>query len=119
MKVMGTLQGNNSIKAVTVNGASECAIFGDGEFELGANKYMRSPQAGKLDETFGDTYRYAGTQGYRHCEATNVAYCDGSARAVRDIYAKTASKGRIEEHNKTHKVKIGFISKDNSAYDLK
>jgi prepilin-type N-terminal cleavage/methylation domain-containing protein len=118
-QVSGELRGPNSSKAVEVLRPSECAIFGDGEFEMGANKYMRSPEAGKLDEDFPDTYRYAGTQGYRHCGATNVGYCDGSTRAVRELFTETAREERIEDYNRVSKVKVGFFSEDNSAYDLK
>jgi prepilin-type processing-associated H-X9-DG protein len=117
--VMGTLRGNNSSKAVQVQRPRECAIFGDGQFEMGANKYMRSPTAGRLDEDFGDLYRYAGTQGYRHQGCTNVGYCDGSARSVRQVYTQTQSSQRIEEHNRNNEIKVGFLSADNSAYDLK
>ena len=116
--VRGTLGGNNSSKAIKVRRPSRCAVFGDGQFTLGANKYMRSPQAGKLDMDFGNPNRYAGTQGYRHLGATNVGYCDGSVRSVREIYTETENKEIIEEYNKYHKVKIGFLSPDNSAYDL-
>ncbi|MHC4131352.1 MAG: type II secretion system protein [Planctomycetota bacterium] len=118
-RVSEILHGANSSKAVAVLRPSECAVFGDGEFEMGANKFMRSPQAGKLDKDFSDAYRYAGTQGYRHSRATNVGYCDGSARAVRDLFTETNSKERIDDYNLKHKVKVGFLSEGNMAYDLK
>lgn len=117
-KVGDIVSGPHSTKAVKVRRPSECAVFGDGEFTRGANKFMRSPKAGKLDENFGDIYRYAGTQGYRHCEATNIAWADGSATAVRDLYTETGSKSKIEQYNKTNEPRIGFISSDNDAYDL-
>jgi len=90
----------------------ECAIFGDGQWSDGANKFMRSPFPGKLDAHFSG--RYAGTQGYRHIGRTNVAFCDGSARSVRDCFKEThtAEKADIAEGT-------GFLSSDNSAYDLK
>lgn len=116
--VMGTLMGMNSSTVAELRRPSSIAIFGDGEFESGANKYMRSPQAGKLDRDFGNASRYAGTQGYRHLEMTNVAYCDGSVHSVRDLYTETKSKERIERYNEFSPVKIGFLSEDNSAYDL-
>lgn len=117
-KVNGMKLGYNSSKITSVRKPSRCAIFGDGEFMLGANKYMRSPLAGRLDKDFGDSYRYAGTQGYRHLGKTNVGYCDGSARAVRELYTETKSKKLIEEYNRDKKNKVGFLSADNSAYDI-
>lgn len=117
-KVNGMKLGNNSNKITSVRKPSRCAIFGDGEFTLGANKYMRSPSAGRLDKDFGNSYRYAGTQGYRHLGKTNVGYCDGSARTVRELYTETKSKKIIEEYNRENKNKVGFLSADNSAYDI-
>ncbi len=120
VKIGNDIIGSDSAKAINVRKPSSCAVFGDGQFESGANKFMRSPQAGKLDENFPDAYRYAGTQGYRHeGNATNVAYADGSARTVRKICTSELHKKRIEDHNKINDVKLGFLSPDNSAYDLK
>lgn len=118
VKVMGELRGMNSSTAAELHRTSNVAIFGDGQFELGANKYMRAPAAGKLDRDFGNWFRYAGTQGYRHLDMTNVAYCDGSVRRVRELYTETKSKERIDRYNKISPVKVGFLSGDNSAYDL-
>ncbi len=115
----GITLGSKSSKIDEVVRSSDCAIFGDGEFVLGANKYMRSPQAGKLDKDFGDSYRYAGTQGYRHMGRTNTAYCDGRVAAVSERYSETKSKAVIDEYNKQSVVKVGFLSMDNREYDLK
>jgi prepilin-type N-terminal cleavage/methylation domain-containing protein/prepilin-type processing-associated H-X9-DG protein len=90
---------------------SECAIFGDGQWADGANKFMRSPFSGKLDEGFFG--RYAGTQGYRHLDKTNVAWGDGSVRTVGDCFAETHP---VEKENIASVT--GFLSSDNSAYDL-
>jgi len=99
-----------SAKVSQVKRPDQCAIFGDGQWGNGANKFMRSPFAGKLDKGFFG--RYAGTQGYRHLGKTNVAYCDGSVRAVRDCFTDThkAEKKNIAPGT-------GFLSPDNSAYD--
>ena len=100
-----------SSKVNEVKKPSECAIFGDGQWSDGANKFMRSPLPGKLDEGFFG--RYAGTQGYRHLGKTNVAFCDGSVRSLRDCFTEThpAEKANIAPGT-------GFLSPDNSAYDL-
>jgi prepilin-type N-terminal cleavage/methylation domain-containing protein len=98
--------------AVMVKRPSQCALFGDGQWENGANKFMRAPWPNEGDAAFFG--RAAGTQGYRHCGKTNVAYCDNSARAVGECYKNTDI---AEVHNIAPGT--GFLSLDNSAYDLK
>ena len=100
-----------SSRASEVRKPDKCALFGDGQWADGANKFMRSPFSGKLDEGFFG--RYAGTQGYRHLGKTNVAWCDGSVGWVRDCFTEThpAEKKNIAPGT-------GFLSPDNSAYDL-
>jgi prepilin-type N-terminal cleavage/methylation domain-containing protein/prepilin-type processing-associated H-X9-DG protein len=100
-----------SSKASEVRKPDSCALFGDGQWADGANKFMRSPFSGKLDEGFFG--RYAGTQGYRHFGKTNVAWCDGSVGCVRDCFTEThpAEKENIAPGT-------GFLSSDNGAYDL-
>ena len=98
-----------SSRVSEVKRPSECAIFGDGQWAEGANKFMRSPLPGKLDAFFSG--RYAGTQGYRHLGRTNVAYCDGSVKSIQGCYKRT-DPANIAEWT-------GFLSADNSAYDLK
>jgi len=100
-----------SSRVTEVKKPDRCALFGDGQWAEGANKFMRSPFSGKLDEGFFG--RYAGTQGYRHLGKTNVAWCDGSVGWVRDCFTEThpAEKENIAPWT-------GFLSPDNSAYDL-
>ena len=62
------------------------AIFGDGGFESGANKFMRSPWPTPRD---GFAERYAGTQHYRHLGRTNVGWCDGSASSTESLFRET------------------------------
>jgi prepilin-type processing-associated H-X9-DG protein len=99
-------------KAGQVLKPGQCALFGDGGYAAGANKFMRAPWPNPGDLNFTD--RYAGTQDFRHLGATNVAYCDGSVKSVRTRYTETDkwSKDRISEGT-------GFLSPDNDAYDLK
>jgi prepilin-type processing-associated H-X9-DG protein len=97
-------------RAETVISPAQCALFGDGQWKDGANKFMRAPWPSECD-TF--PFRAAGTQGYRHCGKTNVAYCDGSARTVSECYKNTNSAEVPNIADGT-----GFLSPDNSAYDL-
>jgi prepilin-type N-terminal cleavage/methylation domain-containing protein/prepilin-type processing-associated H-X9-DG protein len=117
--VFGEIIGSNSSKIDEIERSSDCAIFGDGQFTLGANKFMRAPQTGTLDSSFADKDRYSGTQGYRHLGKTNAAYCDGRVESVKEKFTQTKSKQILDEYNKQNPVKIGFLSSDNSAYDLK
>lgn len=99
-------------RTVMVRKPSECALFGDGQWAGGANKFMRAPWPSEGDAAFFG--RATGTQGYRHCGKTNVAYCDGHARAVSERHSDTdiAEVRNIAPGT-------GFLSRDNSAYDLK
>lgn len=99
-------------KAEQVAKPAACALFGDGGYEAGGNKFMRAPWPNPGDLSFHD--RYAGTQDYRHRGGTNVAYCDGSVRHVRALHTETDkwSKDKIAAGT-------GFLSPDNGAYDLK
>ncbi len=106
-----------SARASAVHSPVDSAIFGDGQYTAGPNKYMRSPFDGTLDAGFGG--RYAGTQGYRHLDRTNVAYCDGSVRTQAELFEETddAGKKELQEYNEYATVKVGFLSAGNSAYD--
>ena len=90
---------------------AETALFGDGQYSAGANKFMRSPFPWQGD---GFGQRYAGTQGYRHAGCTNVAFCDGHAEPRAERYTEITPeyyKPQIAEGT-------GFLSPDNSLYDL-
>lgn len=97
-------------KAVAVKRPSQCALFGDGQWAGGANKFMRAPWPSEGDAAFFG--RATGTQGYRHCGQTNVAYCDGNARSTRELYKETDSA-----EVKNIAPGTGFLSPDNSAYN--
>ena len=100
---------------------SDCALFGDGQYSDGANKFMRAPLRSEGDLTFNA--RYAGTQGYRHRRRTNVAFCDGTAVNREELYTNVEPAkytADLEEYNDgTRDNKIGFLSPDNSIYDLR
>ena len=110
-----------SVKNHNVKGPSTTAIFGDAGENIGGkpNKYMLSPFPGKL-ETFCP--RSTGVQSYRHLQKTNVAYCDGSASSTNELYTETDdwSSNELETYNqKNIDKKVGFLSKNNNAYNLR
>jgi len=85
---------------------AETALFGDGQYANGANKYMRSPLPAPLDP---HSAVMTGTQGFRHRGMTNIAFCDGHAESLKDRFTANISNVAPE---------TGFISDDNSLYDL-
>jgi prepilin-type processing-associated H-X9-DG protein/prepilin-type N-terminal cleavage/methylation domain-containing protein len=91
-------------KACQVTATLTCALFGDGQFKSGADKYMRAPLPNPGDASF--TSRTAGTQGFRHRGMTNVAFADGHAESL----AERFSAGMAVAPG------TGFLSKDNSLY---
>ena len=105
-----------SAKIIQVKHPSSTAIFGDGEFvdgdKRGANKYMRAPWPNPRDGGFSSD-QWAGTQGYRHMGKTNVAFCDGRVQSWKYRYKDTLS-----EHIDKIGDGVGFLSEDNSLYDL-
>ena len=111
----------DSIKTMQVRSPSNTALFGDGEYTSGANKFMRAPFANPRDADFSDTFRYAGVQGFRHLNTTSVSFCDGHADFLKEVYIKTNEYSReiLELHNQTHDIKTGFLTPDNRIYDLK
>jgi prepilin-type processing-associated H-X9-DG protein len=74
---------------------------------------MRAPYRNPRDWHFGPTNRYAGTQGYRHQGATHVAWVDGHAAAHPDRFV---TGHPLDEANIAEDT--GFLSRDNSLYDL-
>ena len=100
----------NPARADMVRKPDQCALFGDGQWKNGANKFMRSPWQSACD-TF--PFRAAGTQGFRHRGKTNVAYCDGHTATVNKCYKKTDPSQITEIAEGT-----GFLSPDDTHYDL-
>jgi len=97
-------------KAHAVRNAEATALFGDGQFTGGANKFMRAPFSNAGDASFRG--RWAGTQGFRHLGRSNVAFCDGHAEALGKRYTNTLD-GPSQVAPGT-----GFLSPDNALYDL-
>jgi prepilin-type processing-associated H-X9-DG protein/prepilin-type N-terminal cleavage/methylation domain-containing protein len=92
----------------------QCAIFGDGQYGNNqANKFMRAPIENEREKDISNATRHAGTQGFRHLKTTNVAFADGHAESRRDRHTKTYSS--IQKYIG---IDCGFLSDDNSLYDL-
>jgi prepilin-type processing-associated H-X9-DG protein/prepilin-type N-terminal cleavage/methylation domain-containing protein len=110
-------------KVGSMHRSTEIALFGDGQYVSGTNKYMRAPvlmSKTDIGDGVGLATRVAGTQGYRHLGRTNVCYCDGHAESVSDRFtaAGTWSGGAIA-YSTTYVAAdgTGFLSADNRAYD--
>ena len=107
----------------SVRHPSQIALFGDGQYAGGADKYMRAPilMAGSdIGDEVSSSTRLAGTQGYRHQGRTNVCYCDGHAASVSDRYTQTgvSTGGTISFDSLPVAASgTGFLSADDSAYD--
>ncbi|MEO7403994.1 MAG: H-X9-DG-CTERM domain-containing protein, partial [Burkholderiales bacterium] len=97
-------------KMKQIENPTRTAIFGDGEYKAGANKFMRAPFDSPGDDSFNG--RYAGTQGFRHLKTTNVAFCDGHVESLADRYTET------DDYNGAANIgeATGFLSPDNSLY---
>jgi prepilin-type N-terminal cleavage/methylation domain-containing protein/prepilin-type processing-associated H-X9-DG protein len=89
---------------------SKTIIFGDGQYSSGADKFMRAPWPNPGYASWD--YRWSGTQGFRHRRHTNAAFCDGHAGSFLTSYTNNAD-GAANVAPGT-----GFLSSDNSAYDL-
>ncbi|MCH2134886.1 MAG: type II secretion system GspH family protein [Phycisphaerales bacterium] len=103
--------GGTDIAIAQCRRAGQVALFGEGGYRNGANKFMRSP----LHEL---ELAYAGGQAFRHRGATNVACIDGSVHRRRQAWQgelhdqlPDAVTAFLDHPNN------GFLSNDDSAYD--
>lgn len=87
------------------------ALFGDGEYRGGANKFMRAPVRDRENDGSSKSLRLAGTQGFRHQGKTNMAFCDGHVETLTQPYQYGGAEGFTDRG-------CGFISSDNSLYAL-
>lgn len=98
------------------------ALFGDGEYASGPNKYMRAPFPSPEDPSSAEVHA-SGSQGFRHRNATNVAFADGHAESVVLKAADRFPTTGVWASNPTLRLfsgKLnGFLSPTNAAYDLK
>lgn len=89
------------------------AVFGDGAYGGGANKFMRSPWQGMRDSDIGRAGHGAGAQGFLHNGLSNVAMADGSVRAFGTSYRETYDEAEVFLADGA-----GFLSAGNGVYDL-
>lgn len=94
-----------------IKNPAQTAMFGDGQYGGGANKFMRAPKADRYSDFSGKYIREAGTQGFRHGGKTNVAFADGHVEALSQPYQYGGNEGFTAPY-------CGFISSDNSLYSL-
>jgi prepilin-type processing-associated H-X9-DG protein len=110
------------VKIGGIHRPSLVALFGDGQYSGGTNKFMRAPikMAGTdIGDKSSPATRAAGAQGYRHAGSrTNVCYSDGHAESVVDCYTQsgTNTAGTVV-YSATASAGTGFLSPDNRAYD--
>ena len=96
-------------RMATLKNPMRTALFGDGEFVGGANKFMRSPKSDRANDYSGKSLREAGTQGFRHRGRTNVVFCDGHVESLKQPYQSGGKPGFVDGI-------CGFLSPDNSLY---
>ncbi|HEY4416750.1 MAG TPA: type II secretion system protein [Verrucomicrobiae bacterium] len=95
---------------------AKTAVFGDGQYANGANKFMRAPWpdlAGGGDGwESGSGVRTSGTQGFRHQRFSNVGFGDSHAESLSACFTNNADSAENVG------IGTGFLSASNSLYDL-
>jgi prepilin-type processing-associated H-X9-DG protein/prepilin-type N-terminal cleavage/methylation domain-containing protein len=114
---IGKVEGDPAVRQIPaslaqIENPARTAVFGDGQYGDGANKFMRAPKADR-DNDFSNKYvRESGTQGFRHGGKANIAFADGHVEALAQPYQYGGAQGFVTPG-------CGFISEDNSLYSLK
>lgn len=113
---IGKVQGDSGKRSAParqaqIQDASRTALFGDGQYSGGANKFMRAPERDLQNDGSSKSIRLSGTQGFRHGGKTNVAFCDGHVETLAQSYEYGGKTGFSAP-------KCGFLSKDNRLYSL-
>jgi len=104
------------VKEWEVAAPATTALFGDGQGTAGPNRFMRAPilpEPGTGGDVVAENTRAAGTQGFRHNGQTNVAWADGHADTLPTPFTTTGPTQVFVARN------TGFLSADNSLYDLR
>ncbi len=116
-QLMGELHA--SARHGQIRDASHTALFGDAGYGIYTNRFMRAPLGFAGDQATVS----GGAQSFRHRGATNVAYVDGHAETVfikaEDRFPTTG----VWLTDPSLRIIVGktngYLSQDNSAYDLK
>ena len=89
------------------------ALFGDGGWRHGANKFMRAP-SNRVEVDLGLVH--GGTQAFRHQGCTNICCLDGHVEGREDPFeGMNATEALLAEI--TDYPRNGFLSDDDAAYD--
>ena len=96
-------------KASEVRHSAKTALFGDGQYAGGADKFMRAPFPNPGDAGFWG--RASGTQGFRHQNRSNTVFCDGHAESLPGCYTNNSEHSMVAPGT-------GFLSSSNSFYSL-
>ena len=92
---------------------SETAVFADGGWKGGANKFMRAPSA-KVENDVGMVY--AGGSAFRHRGQCNVAWLDGHVDVAGESFAGQHATPQLLKAPLDWPSN-GFLSFDDAAYD--
>ena len=113
----GVIDGWNRVRAGLSPGqwrrTAEVAMFADGGWKGGANKFMRAPSA-TVEGDVGMVY--AGGSAFRHREQCNVAWLDGHVDTAGDDFQGERSTPALLK-SLLDWPRNGFLSNDDSAYD--
>ena len=112
---IGKVQGDPGLRTRPANAAvlsrpSRTALFGDGQYSGGANKFMRAPLRDPDHDASSSSLRRAGTQGFRHNGKTNVAFADGHVESLSTPYTPGSTRPAFVTPP------CAFLSPDNSLY---
>ena len=92
---------------------AEVAVFADGGWKGGANKFMRAPSATVENDL---PMVYAGGSAFRHGERCNVAWLDGHVDPAGEPFAGVHATPALLK-SPLDWPRNGFLSADDSAYD--
>ncbi|MCH2161517.1 MAG: type II secretion system GspH family protein [Phycisphaerales bacterium] len=101
------------IPAAAHRRSSSTALFGDGGWKMGANKFMRAP-SNAVEADLGLVC--AGGQAYRHLNCTNIVCLDGHCECLESSFEGPHATDEILRDVMDYP-KNGFLSEDDTRYD--
>lgn len=120
--VGGSNDSHPSVRAGKIRDPGHTALFGDAGYGIYTNRFMRAPFRWEGDQAEATTLA-AGGQSFRHRGSTNVAYADGHAEPISiksdDRFPHTGVWASDPTLRLITGANNGFLSPDNSAYDLR